>query len=461
MKKLPWGCLAAIIFVAMVGVMLPNRETRDKIVKTKHNVGPNEFVSAKQALTELDQITKEIDVNWGNYNGKMAYSHMNRLFFISSHLSPVTVRDRELERAHWKVTRIKLHSANARRDRADFEAVHAEFRRSADNDPRSWFTFQPVEESWNLRPLLTFWVNRYVFSAAFAFLFFVCLMMRRDFLWPELRRFFIFRLSLCAFCWPVAMWFFPSKDLIYQAHRGLQWANWFMSLVLSAAVPGLAKAQNKICNETKTDKNCTLRIDSVPPSAPPKPRTQTTYNLEVFTDSRHDRQASLRINRGQLLFLNQNRIAADGTSVFSHIGFGGRFKLGKTVTTSITWGPQFTYEKGSIDRSVLFTSVAYSRGATAFLSVNRLSFGHQAKTFFANRHIQRLTFKPLPSWISLNTEELHTNGRFRELFLGSMIDVGKPLKLGFLKGLYVFPFWDAAKGNFDMRFGYTHVFSSR
>ena len=132
-----------------------------------------------------------------------------------------------------------------------------------------------------------------------------------------------------------------------------------------------------------------------------------------------------------------------------------------TVTT--TFGPQWTYEKGALDRLVWFTNAVWNRKQFSFLTVNRWSFGLDGRSPFANRHIQTVRGLPgFPSWLALNGEELRlgvkAGKKWKELFFGPLVDVGKLSRLKFLQGFYLFPTWDGAKGNFDIRLGYSRTF---
>jgi len=231
-------------------------------------------------------------------------------------------------------------------------------------------------------------------------------------------------------------------------------------MVVSVVLPGLAKAQQKgsFC-EGIASQNRILSADNPCVSGPPKAVVKTVYGLEVFADTRHDAQVFFKVNRGKLLFLNQNRTTIDGKSKFSHIGLGIKIKPVKNVTTSFTYGPQFTYERGHIDRTVLFATAMVGNTRDSITIVNRFSFGHISKTPFSNRHLQILKQGRLPDWLCIQAEELHSIGKWRELFLGIKISFGGlMIRRGFLKNLYAYPMWDFAKGNFDTRIGYALSF---
>lgn len=284
--------------------------------------------------------------------------------------------------------------------------------------------------------------------------------MRKELFLVELQKFFIFRLLFLSAVWPLAIWFYPTQDLLRGAKEGFQWLNWALSMAISMILPGMAKAQQKrSVYEGNTSQICALSTNNHCISDPPKVVTKTVYSVEAFADTRHDAQVFFRVNRGKFLLVNQNRTTISGESKFSHVGLGIKIKPTRNITTSFTYGPQFTYEKERIDRTVLFATAIIGNNAGSITAVNRLSFGHVSKTSFSNRHLQIIKQRYLPTWLKLQAEELYSNGKWREWFFGTNINLGELLKFkGFLKNTYAYPMWDAAKGNFDIRVGFTHAF---
>ncbi len=171
----------------------------------------------------------------------------------------------------------------------------------------------------------------------------------------------------------------------------------------------------------------------------------TTAQVEVFADKDADRQAWLRIARGDTLLVNQNRVTADGKSAFAFLGLGRRFRPVTGLTVSGVIGPQYTYERFKVDRLVAMLNAAVKKGRFSVLAANRLSWGLDGKPF-ASRHVQTVGLPRGPSWLKLNAEELRTPKGIRELFVGPVLEKrGKSWVFG------VFPYRDLAAGRWDMR----------
>jgi|SRR3989344_6104214 len=219
--RIPWGPMAVFIFLAMIWCLIPDGGVRGQLVTVRNNVKPADMMTIKDASEEIENIKREINDNWGQYDGAMAYRHMNRLFYISVHFPPQpSTRDAFWERVATRLSQTRAYSSNARRDQTNHNQVRAKFARLRDADDKSWFNFSPTTTSYDFKPLFAYWSRAYNTTVCFAFLLFVCLLMREELLWMELRRFFIFRLSILSLVWPVAIWFYPSQDLVRGVRGG-------------------------------------------------------------------------------------------------------------------------------------------------------------------------------------------------------------------------------------------------
>ncbi len=466
-SKIPWRLTAIAIVLIMVWVLIPGQAVRNATRVVRDNIKPEERISAEFAEQEAAWIKAEIKRNENKYTGEMAYQHMERLNFLHAHLRPSSAgRDREFEHASQSVWSLMGYSANIRSeaDRHD-RRVGEVFGKLRDSNPSSWLNSKTVTTEWNFKPLADYWARAYPLTILFAVLFFVCLIMERALnLWVELLM--PVQLIMASIFWPVAWLFYPTRDVAHQLTQAIRWASYTLSMTISVCGANLCRAQQIGKDEVKKEHGRSLQV-SVPAqslaiSDPPNPKlsTGTTYKLDVFSDVRHDRQAILAVGRGKFVFFNQNRQTADRKSAFSHLGIGLKIKPFKYLTTTTTIGPQWTYEKKTVDRLVWFTNAAWNKGQFSFLAVNRWSFGLDGRSPFANRHIQAVRGLPgLPSWLALNGEESHAGGKWKELFFGPVIDVGKLFRTkGFFRNFYLFPMWDGTKGNLDMRLGYTRTF---
>lgn len=466
-SKIPWKLTAFAITLIMIWVLIPDQTARNGLYIIRDNIKPEERVSAEFAETEVAQIKAEIKQNEKSYTGEMAYRHMNRLFLLRTHLrSSSAGRDRQFEYATQGVWSLMGYSVNIRdeanrRDRRVGEI----FGKLRDSDSHSWLNFESITTEWDLKPLANYWVRTYPFTILFAVLFFVCLIMERGLnLWVELLM--PVRLILASIFWPVAWLFYPTRDAAHQLAQAVKWVSYALSMAISICGANLCRAQQIGKDEVKKEQGKSLQIFASP-RAPaisdppnPKPNPGTTYKLDVFGDGRHDRQALLTVGRGGFVFFNQNRQTADRKSAFSYLSIGPKIKPLQYLTIITTIGPQWTYEKKTLDRLVWFTNATWNKRQFSFLTVNRWSFGLDGKSPFADRHIQTIRGLPgFPSWLALNGEESHAGGKWKELFFGPVVDIGKLFRTkGFFRSFYFFPMWDAAKGNIDMRFGYTRTF---
>lgn len=466
-SKIPWGLTAFAIVLAMVWVLIPNQAVRNKTRVVTDNIKPEERVSAEVAEKEVTQIKAKIQQNEKNYTGEMAYRHMDRLYFLRSHLRPsLAGRDRQFEHAMQSVWFLMGYSANIRNeaDRHD-SRVGKTFGQLRDSSPHSWLDFEQVTTEWNFRPLADYWARTYPFTILFAVLFFVCLIMGRGLnLWVELLM--PVRLIMASIFWPVAWLFYPTRDAAHQLVQAMRWASYALSMAISICGANLCRAQQIGKDEVIKKQGKSLQIFvparplaiSGPPN--PKPSTGTTYKLDLFGDVRHDRQALLTVSRGKFVFFTQNRQTADRKSAFSYLSIGPKFKPLPYLTVTTTIGPQWTYEKRAFDRLVWFTNAVWNKGQFSFSTVNRWSFGLDGKSPFAHRHVQNVRGLPgFPSWLALTGEESYGGRKWKEWFFGPTVSVGKLFRIkGFFGNLNLFPMWDAAKGNIDIRLGYTRTF---
>lgn len=466
-SKIPWRLTALVIALIMVWVLIPNQAVRDATRVVRDNIKPEERISAEFAEKEAARIGAEIKQNEKKYTGEMAYQHMERLNFLYTHLRPSSAgRDKKFEHALQSVWSLMGYSANLRNEanRHDRRVGEA-FGKLRDSSPNSWLESKTVTTEWNFKPLADYWARTYPFTILFAVLFFVCLIMRRGLnLWVELLM--PVRLITASIFWPVAWLFYPTRDAAHQLAQAIKWASYALSMIISVCGANLCRGQQIDKDEVIKKQGRSLRLSaptwplaiSGPPD--PKPSAGTAYKLDIFGDGRHDRQALLTVSRGKFVFFNQNRQTTDRKSAFSYLSIGPKIKPFPYLTVTTTIGPQWTYEKRTFDRLVWFTNAVWNKGQFSFLSVNRWSFGLDGRSPFANRHIQTVRGLPgFPSWLALNGEELYAGRKWRELFFGPVVDVGKLFRTkGFFRNFYLFPMWDGAKGNLDVRLGYTRTF---
>lgn len=185
--------------------------------------------------------------------------------------------------------------------------------------------------------------------------------------------------------------------------------------------------------------------------------------LDNFGDFRHERHQILTLvcpltPKLNLVMFNQNRQSANGASKFVLPALGVSLKPTGWLTTMAVTGPQQEFEKGRVDQHATFLNANIRTRKFSGLLINRFSRGIDGKAVNAHRHIIAIRAGPLPSWANAQIEVRRSQSKTTELFLGSTIQPFIRSKNPWLKGLYVYPFWDFAKNNFDVRIGFTKTF---
>ncbi len=239
---MPWWLVALIQALILIWIIIPNKEARNKFSITTNLVKPEEEVSIDYAKNEIARIEKEMGENRGNYSGKMAFEHMDKLFYLESHLPVIgDKRNFEFERIYVKIQNLKGWSAIERRDQKNFKDVARDFIKLRDSG-QNWFDFRRFDSEWHFNALGAYWLKNYPLTIPFAFLFYICLIMEMGLnLWVEL----IMPFQLIAACifWPFSWLVYPTRNAAEQVIKAARWAGYALAFAISiiGASPCLAK----------------------------------------------------------------------------------------------------------------------------------------------------------------------------------------------------------------------------
>ena len=434
----------------MVGlILIPSVKLWNGFLTTYSLIPDSERISLEELRQEISQLEKELGT-WkkGYTDGDTAYRHMNRMLYLGKY-SPFYKEDNprygELGHLQYKLGRLKMESAALRgmigEERG--ERIRLRFGELRDTAPdsemglRAKYTME-TRSDWSL--VWEHLMSRFLLSTAFAFFFFVSMLMYHDRLVEEIRDYLIFRIIVASVIWPIAMWYFPSHYLAHKAARTFIWLRCAVSAGMTLVPIAIGKAQKTSSGGEKPGESKNLVVSGL-----------------LFSDVTHDRQGILQFTKGPFASMIQSRVTTDSKTGLTFVGVGVAPRFGKILKLFVVAGPQQTYERHRIDRVVIFANGSLAVKKWTFVSVNRQSFGLDgAETPFGHRHIQTLRGPPMPSWLSINAEELYTRKKWRELFLGVNINLGGLMgkKKNFWKGVSLFPHWDTAKGSFDCRISY-------
>ncbi|HUV81040.1 MAG TPA: hypothetical protein VMW21_00755 [Patescibacteria group bacterium] len=181
------------------------------------------------------------------------------------------------------------------------------------------------------------------------------------------------------------------------------------------------------------------------PARPQTPNVQAT----VFTDRQGDRQSSFTVSQGRFVLLEQNRVAADGSSNTSLLGPGIKFSPLEGLNTTFIAGPQFNWkDDGKIGAVKVIFNFSWQRKELSLFSANWLAYGPTQRRITSSRHIQKFKIPGLPAWLQPSFEELHIKGGtgFTELFTGLDIKFGQWLgKNNFFNKASLTPYYNWAK----------------
>jgi len=177
-----------------------------------------------------------------------------------------------------------------------------------------------------------------------------------------------------------------------------------------------------------------------------KEKKSIAAQVEIFSDWSLERQLWFRFYLGPWIVYNQNRLSADGKSFFSHIGAGRNFQLTKDISATFMMGPQYTLPLNQIDRVVGFVNFRLQTTVLDLVLNNRLSWGLNSKTPFAQKHVQNIGISYI-SWIRLRSEEVRSIRKWREFQVGPEFHFSK----SFLKYLKFWPYYDFARHSADLK----------
>jgi hypothetical protein len=247
--------------------------------------------------------------------------------------------------------------------------------------------------------------------------------------------------------------------------RTLQATCYFIGFCLSFfASPALAQTLSAKAKKKEKQRNEQPLVSQAAPlpAASPPPAPKSEFYLEAFGDFSRDRQQILRFTRQMsartaAVIFNQNRQSLSGGTKLSLFAFGLRHKPNRSLTFSLFGGPQLSPEKGRVDQITFFAVAGYQKSPIWTNLVNRFSWGIDGQARFADRHVVTARVRPMPAWLAVEAEIKRTGNGVEENFWGPLLRVGRIFRSNpakrLLGGLYIYPYRDFVKGNWDFRMG--------
>lgn len=397
-----WKVLALAFFAMGLCQLVKSDYTNEHLGSSSIDWRDDDIGPLLNYRLAVREEARDLLVNWGDYKGSHRHSE-----YLEGHEPMVVIRKFMGE---YKVTNAPW-----------WDATH--------------LVYTPIyREPGYLR-----YAKRYLRSTAWALLGFSFLLLARRAFTKELRSYLFFRLLGHSLSWPVSVFVFPGKELIYGVQQTLCWAHYTLSCMLSLIPMCALKAQNK---DSSRNRNL--------------PQIQ----VNIYADG-HERQTWLFANWKHWSLYQQQRWSTDGASPFSYLGFGPRFNIGRIANT--VWaGPQLTHQTGKADKVLLYAATQAAGRNWSLLFANKLALPADGHSPLADRHVQNIHGPPMPNWLSFQAEELRISGSnqtWRELEVGPMVKLGKvPSLPSWLKDFYLYPFHDFARGKWSLRVGYSHTF---
>jgi len=278
-------------------------------------------------------------------------------------------------------------------------------------------------------------------------------------------------LGLCLVCglllWKLSRVRWVLRKLFNK--RALQTACYFVTLCLSVFVQPAVAQQiiGKLKKKNKKEEQPISGQNSLPASISAL-RPKTTLRLDIFGDATHDRQQFVSLtlpvsDRFDVAVFNQNRQAVKDGPKLSLLAAGIGTRLSKQVRLTAIAGPQYSPNKDRVDQVTAFLNLSFETRTLQATIINRLSWGVDGETLFADRHVTIVRADPMPQWLAVESEIRRSKGGVNENFLGPVFKIGQKIPTGRLKklfgGLYFYPHFDFVKDNWDVRVGLTYNFA--